>query len=359
MPAVTPDRIFQAALQQLEERFTTLAFPWSPLVEKIISGKQVEQKSAAETPYIEFRVLTDGPGETHQLISGGELYPTALKDVVTKGNIYGTRLIHVYEIPGADMAKAAHPQGCEELIEEYPELALAQFRAELAEQFALGNQNNGLLSLCGQNTYAPDGTPRTGLLEANPRATQAATVLGLAKENGGAGVNGWYHQYGNITSMANNGERVFQQVHGRASRALKDMTGKVDLMIADETSYYNYLMHRRGPVLETGTPEGMKGWEDDREGAKVLGGTMYIEPYMDPAAAEVLAWNGIIYGMKSKTWKLRTWKEGPTDKQAFFHMRPMQKAQNKDAWIQEILFHGQLFTYALPCQFLVTGGHNP
>ena len=116
MPAVTPDRIFQAALQKLEERFTTLAFPWSPLVEKIISGKQVEQKSAAETPYIEFRVLTDGPGETHQLISGGELYPTALKDVVTKGNIYGTRLIHVYEIPGADMAKAAHPQGCEELI---------------------------------------------------------------------------------------------------------------------------------------------------------------------------------------------------------------------------------------------------
>ena len=358
MPAVTPARIFQAALQKLEQRFTTIAFPWSPLVDKIISGKQVEQKAAGETPYIEFRVLTDGPGTTHQIISGGEIYPSGLKDVVQKGNIYGTRLVHIYEIPGADMAKAAHPEGCEELIKQYPELALSQLRAELAQQFALGDQNNGLLTLCGQNTYAPDGTNRTGLFENQPRATQNNTVLGLAKENGGAGVDGWYHQFGNITSMANDGERIFQQVHGRASRALKDMTGKVDLMLADETSYYNYIDVRRNAVLVLDKPTGMQSFEDDREGAKVLGGTMYVDPYMDPASTEVVTWNGIIYGLKSKTWKLRTWIEGPTNKQAFLHMRPLQKAQNKDAWIQEIIFHGQIFTYALPCQFLVTGGQN-
>ena len=360
MPSATPERIFATALQKLEDRFTRLAFPWSPVVAKILAGGQFDRESAGKTPFIEFRVLTGGPGETHKIIGGSESYASGLKDIVKKGNVYGTRLIHIYEIPGADMAKAHSPEGTEELIKQYPEMALAQIRHELATQFCLGTENNGLLTLNGQRTYATDGTARTGLFENNPRSAQTATVLGLAKEAAGAGaVPGWYHQHGAITSMAANGERVFQQTCGRASRALQDMTGSVDFMLADETSYYNFLDNRRGQVIVNDIPKGLDGFEDDRKGVKVLTGIMYVEDVMDPASADVLAWGGIIYCLKTSTLKMRFWNEGPSNAKGFLHMRDLQKAQNKDAWIQEIVTHMQLWSEALPCNGVIVGGQNP
>jgi hypothetical protein len=356
----TPLRIYTAALQKLEPRIGQLNMPWSPVIAKILAGGQFTKEDAGKTPFIEFRVMIGGPGETHQIISGNEHYATGLKDTLKKGNTYGTRLIHAFEIPCADMAKCHNPENTEDVIRAYPERATYQFRRELATQFCLGTENNGLVTLNGQRTYAPDGTALTGLFEDNPRLLQAATVLGLPKEGALANATpGWYHQQGRIASMAANGERIFQQVVGRASRAMEDQTSGVDFMLADETSYYNFLDNRRGQVVVNDVPKGLEGWSDDRKGVKVLGGVMYVEDVMDPASADVLAWGGIIYVLASSTWALRFWPEGPSDTRAFMHFREPQKIPNKDSYVQEIVSHLQAWCVALPCNGLITGGQTP
>jgi hypothetical protein len=354
----TPDRILQATLESLAPRFTTLAFPFSPLIDKILENKGVSHVDAEAAPYHTFRVLTQGPGRAHHLPSGGEIYASGLRKTPAKGSVYGTRIIYTYEIPGSDMAKGGSPKGAEKLVEQYPELAYADFRQILGKQLMMGDQGKGFLSLLPGTTYSPEGTPYNAVFQNAARAAQNQTVFGLAKEGATPGTTGWYHGYGAITSMVNNGERIFQQVHGEASTALAGMPGVVDLMFADATSYYNYLMHRRTAVFTTGKPEGMSGFEDGREGVDVLGGKMYKEPHIDAADAAIVALGGVIYGLKSKTWELRVWDEGQSGKKAFFHARPLQKMQNKDAWIQEIVFHGQLYSTALPCNFVVVGGQN-
>tara|TARA_R110000824_G_scaffold214750_4_gene400975 strand:- start:646 stop:1719 length:1074 start_codon:yes stop_codon:yes gene_type:complete len=354
--AISPE-VLNDALQELAPRYQNLFETWSPIMSKIVKNGNIE-RSRLKGPYKEFRVITGGPGDVTHIVDGGERLAATRADITAKGNTYASRLIYSFLVPDKDMAEATGPSDVEHLIKQYPEAALMDFHQRIAKQLVNGNGSGvgGFLTLNGDTTYSPQGTARTGAFEFN--ATQNDTVFGLAKEDAAGGVTGWKNGFGEISSMAADGISTMRREYFRASRKGK-MLGPVDMLLADETTFSNYVDLLDDRIIVEDMVKGEAGVDDIMQGVKFLKATMYIEDFLDPSVFSTgSAQNGVIYGLKSSTWHSYTLgSDAKMETSGDFAIRGPLRRPDMDAHQFEYVLYMGMFCDFLSANFAVTGGN--
>ena len=243
------------------------------------------------------------------------------------------------------------------LIKNFPEIAIAEFHEQIAGQLGSGGSSHvpGFVTLNGQQTFAPNGTARSGLFEFAAPAAQTSTVHGLVSEGGSGGVTGWYNQYEDVTSMASNGLYRLRRVFGKAQRVGKAY-GTVDLMLGDEASYLNYMEELSEPLrvakIEDKSPQNV------REGLKCLTADCYIDDAFDPSGGKYsgAAVDGVVYGMKTGAWHMRAMgHDSGMETKGNFESRGPIRVPDRDMWRYEIVFSAGIYTTMRRCNFAITG----
>ena len=349
--------VLNDALQELAPRYQNLFERWSPVLNKVVKNGNIE-RNRLRGPFKEFRVITGGPGDVTQIVDGGERLAATRADITAKGNSYASRLIYSFLVPDKDMAEASGPADVEHLIKQYPEAALMDFPQRIVKQIMNGNGSGvgGFLTFNGDSTYSPQGDSRTGAFQFS--TTQDDTVFGLAKEDNASGVTGWKNGYGEITSMASDGISTLRKEYFRASRKGK-MLGPVDILLADETSFSNYIDLLEDRIIVEDEVKGEAGVEDVTQGVKFLKATMFIEEFLDPSAfTTTAATNGVIYGLKSSTWHMYTLgQDDSMETKGDFSVRGPLRRPDMDAHQFEYVLNMGMYCDFLAANFAVTGGN--
>ena len=109
-----------------------------PLLAYILKGSKIE-KSTLKGPYREFTVVTGGPGQGTGLPTGSETLASTRRNVGLRGREYAYRYIYHFAIPGKDLAEASGEQDYARLIDNYPNLAIADAKEIYARQTMRGS----------------------------------------------------------------------------------------------------------------------------------------------------------------------------------------------------------------------------
>ena len=131
-------------------------------------------RSVLKGPFREFVVVTGGPGQVTQIVSGSEVVAGGRNQRAVRGDTFAPRLIYAFDVPGKDLAEANGELDLARIIQHYPELALSDFHERIAAQTSSGTGAGvgGFLTLNGNTTYSPNGTARPGVIEfAAPECT--------------------------------------------------------------------------------------------------------------------------------------------------------------------------------------------
>tara|TARA_Y100000401_G_scaffold27519_1_gene19763 strand:+ start:703 stop:1779 length:1077 start_codon:yes stop_codon:yes gene_type:complete len=357
--AISPE-VLNDALQDLAPTYSNLFERFSPVLQKIVDKGNIE-RNRVRGPFKEFRVVTDGPGDVTQIVDGGEVLASTRKDITAKGSTYGARMIYSFLVPDKDMAEATGPADVEHIIKQYPEAGLMDFHQRIAKQLMNGNGTNvgGFLTFNGDTTYASqDGTNRAGAFEFQTEASQTDQVFGLTKNT----VSGWFNGYRDISSMASDGISKLRQAYFGASRRGK-MSGPVDLLLADELSYTNYIDLLDDRIIVEDAVKGEGGAEDLKQGIKFLAATMFLEEFLEPTDTAVFgaaAQDGVIYGLKTSTWHAYTLgSDAKMETTGDFAIRGPLRRPDMDAHQFEYVLYMGMYCDMLSANFAVTGGRIP
>ena len=238
------------------------------------------------------------------------------------------------------------------------------FHQRISKQLMNGNGTNvgGFLTFNGQTTYSPQGTGRTGVFEFDAEASQNDEVFGLTKAAGVGGTSGWFNGYRDISSMASDGISKLRQAYFGASRRGK-MSGPVDLLLADEVSYTNYIDLLDDRIIVEDSVKGEAGADDLKQGIKFLAATMFLEEFLDPTDAAVFsgaALDGVIYGLKTSTWHMYTLgSDAKMETAGDFAIRGPLRRPDMDAHQFEYVLYMGMYCDMLSANFAVTGGRIP
>lgn len=352
--------VLATALQELMPAYSELFTSWHPLNERILKKGNMDRQ-VLTGPYREFTVVTDGPGQVTQILTGSEVIQGGRKQTGVRGNTYAPRLIYAFDVPGKDLAEANGEQDLARILKNYPELALSDFHERLAAQVGTGNGAGvgGFPTLNGDATYNPNGTARAGILEAAPVSAQTNVVHGLSK----ATTPGWANQYEHISSFAVNGRSQLRKAFFTASRQGAKTTGDVDLMLSDEQSYLNYLDDLDDQVqvaaIKNDTAPG-----NVRQGVKFLTADWFLDDAIDISQTAYFtsanAQKGIIYGLKTSTWHTYTLgHDASKETKGDFAVRGPFRLPEQDLLRYEIVLYMGMHCDQLRSNFVVTGGATP
>ena len=356
---ISPD-VLASALQELMPKYSETFTQWHPVLDRVVLKGNIS-RATLKGPYREFTVVTDGPGSVTQIVGGSEVITGGRRQNAVRGNTYAPRLIYSFDVPGKDLAEANGEQDLARILQNYPEEGLNDFYERIADQTMNGNgsQVGGFPTFNGDTTFAPSGTARTGFFEFAAPAAQNDTVHGLQKQGGGAGVAGWYNQYGLCTAFATNGRRRMREVYFAAGRQGRSM-GPVDLVLADEASYLNYLddldEHVRTTAVKNDHVPG-----NIRQGIKFLEADMFLEDSLDPAVFDGGAGrNGVMYFLKTASWYAYTLgHDSGKETKGDFASRGPFRLPEQDMWRYEIVLYMGLHTNQMRCNGVVEGTSIP
>lgn len=272
--------VLALVLQDLDDKIHNL---WT---ENNITFKHVWEAATPvklEGTKYEFPVSTGGPGAGVAVRTGSELITSTKKDTHTKGNEEITRFLYHFTIPIKTMEEANSGAAGREMLKNYPLAAVQDINREINKQLVRGAYSagtgrsdmdlSGFNTLNGFQTYRPGSEARRGFfLQAEPDA-QTQTVGGLPSQ--GAASNptpGWFNQYGAITSMQNNGLRVFRDILQSCNR---------------QSDYGN-----TGPTLGLQDPESYNTMLDTLEGA--VRTPMIAGDFVDDGAIDYIPFNKVL-----------------------------------------------------------------
>tara|TARA_R110000824_G_scaffold66842_3_gene173249 strand:- start:42 stop:1118 length:1077 start_codon:yes stop_codon:yes gene_type:complete len=348
--------VLNFATQKLIPKWTEQFYQHHPVLDKIILKGNIE-RSRHGGPYIEFPVVTNGPGAVTRIETGSEVYSSTRRTIGARGRVYAPRMVYSFVIPGKDLAEATGETAIARLIKVYPEAALMEFHEYIVGQFVNGNgsTNNvqGFLTLNGDTTYNTTGSAEAGVLDFAAKASQTDTVFNLAKE-GTAGTNGWYNQYQNVSSFATNGRSQMRRVYWDASLQGKQ-GGPVDVMLGDIVSFNNYYDDLDDQIRYQVKHDGEKG-KAVRQGLMFQEAEFYVEPELDYSLSTFSSRTGVIYFLKSDTWHLYTMGEDSgMETRGDFAFRGPVKVPGQDAWEWEIVLSMQMYCDRLNANGCVDG----
>tara|TARA_R100001082_G_scaffold104280_1_gene75504 strand:+ start:1481 stop:2563 length:1083 start_codon:yes stop_codon:yes gene_type:complete len=353
--------VLNFAQNKLIPEWTEQFYQHHPVLDKIILKGNIERNTQGG-PYLEFPVVTNGPGQVTRIDTGSEIYSSTRRTVGARGQIYCPRMIYSYIIPGKDLAEASGETAIARLIKVYPEAALMEFHEQIVKQLVTGagssDNVDGFLTLNGDTTFNPQGSSVNGILDFAAASAQNETVLGLAKEGATSGATtGWFNQYQQVSSFATNGRKQMRRVYWDASLQGKS-GGPCDLMIGDIASFNNYYDDLDDQVRYQARFDGEKG-RGVRQGLMFQEAEFYVEPELDTSASTFTSRNGVIYFLKSDSWHIYTQGEDSgMETRGDFAMRGPTKVPGQDAWEWEIVLSMQMYCDRLNANGVVDGTAN-
>jgi hypothetical protein len=357
--AISPD-VVATALQDLAPGYSELFTLWHPLLERTVKKGNIDRGSL-KGPYREFVVVTDGPGQVTQVLTGSELIAGGRRQNASRGDAYAPRLIYAFDVPGKDLAEANGENDLAKIIKHYPELALSDFHERIATQLAMGSGSGvgGFVTMNGDAQYNPQGTLRQGVFQFESPAlqvTSAQTVFGLSQGT----VSGWTNQYADITSFASNGRQRMQEVYYLASSEGAKTMGPVDLLLGDQTSYLNYIDDLDQQV-RTIKVDGDKAPPMIRKGVAFLEADFFMERAIAPASfSTTTAQDGVIYFIHSASWHVFTLgHDASKETKGDFAIRGPFRIPEQDMWRYEYVLNMGMYCDQLRCNGAVTGANTP
>ena len=359
--AISAD-VLQSALQELMPSYSELFVKWHPVLERVLLKGNID-KNVLTGPYREFAVVSDGPGDVTQILTGSEIVNGGRNQNASRGNTYAPRMIYAFDVPGKDLAEANGEQDLARIIQHYPELALSDFHERIAKQIVQGNGNNvgGFFSMNGAQTYNPQGTARTGAFEYIAPASQTATVFNIAKST----ATGWYNQFEEISAGYGNGRAQMRKCYYACSRQQKTL-GPVDLILGDEGSYLAYLddLDSQVQIVTDKTTSGDRAPNNIRQGVKFLDADFYLEDAIDDLAGQFgsdghsnHATGGVMYMLNTSTWFAYTLgSDANKESKGDFSVRGPFRIPEQDLFRYEIVLNMGMHTNQLRANGVVTGG---
>ena len=369
--------VLNFATQKLIPKWTEQFYQFHPVLDKIVLRGNVE-KAHTGAPYIEFPIVTNGPGAVTRIETGSEVYSSTRRTIGQRGRVHCPRMIYSYIIPGKDMAEASGETAIARLLKVYPEAAIMEFHEMIVSQFVNGNGSTdnvqGFVTLNGDTTYdTGSGLTEDGVFEYNKTTSQSDTVFNIVKEGGASGATGWYNQYRTLDGGdfdANGlGRRMMREVYWSASMEGK-AGGPVDVMLGDIISYNNYYDDLDDQVRFATSFQGEKG-RPVRQGLLFQESEFYVEPALDTSLSvfattdagtgSEIAYGpgggrGLIYFLKTDTWHMYTQGENSNmETKGDFAVRGPTKVPGQDAWEWEIVLGMQLYCDRLNANGVVTG----
>jgi hypothetical protein len=351
--------VLQSALQELMPSYSELFVKWHPVLERVLLKGNID-KNVLTGPYREFAVVTDGPGDVTQILTGSEIVNGGRNQNAARGNTYAPRMIYAFDVPGKDLAEANGEMDLARIIQHYPELALSDFHERIAKQIVQGDGSNvgGFMTFNGDLTYNPQGTARQGVFEYAAPAAQSDTVFGIAKSS----ATGWYNQYEDITSFATNGRAFMRKCYYACSRQQKTL-GPVDLILGDEGSYLNYVddLDTQVQIVTDKTTAGDRAPNNIRQGIKFLDADFFLEDSLDTLDATnfstAAARDGVMYFLNTSTWHAYTLgSDANKESKGDFSVRGPFRIPEQDLFRYEIVLNMGMHTNQLRANGVVTGG---
>jgi len=349
--------VLNFATQKLIPKWTEQFYQHHPVLEKVILKGNIERTTHGG-PYIEFPIVTNGPGAVTRIENGSEVYSSTRRTIGARGQVYCPRMIYSFIIPGKDLAEAAGETAIARLIKVYPEAALMEFHEYIVQQFVNGNgsTNNvhGFLTLNGDTTFNASGTAEAGILDFAAPGSQTDTVLNLSKST----TTGWQNQYQLVSSFATDGRSQMRRVYWDASLQGKQ-GGPVDVMLGDIVSFNNYYDDLDDQVRYQVKFDGEKG-RGVRQGLMFQEAEFYVEPDLDYTASTFTARTGVVYFLKADTWHLyNQGEDSGMETKGDFAFRGPVKVPGQDAWEWEIVLAMQMYCDRLNANGCVDGTANP
>ncbi len=348
----------EAAQAFLSPKLDVTFWRFSPILEKIFDGNGIAREKM-QGPRKDFRLLTNGPGGTTILTYGSELLDNVSRDQVILGNVGASRYMYHWIVYGKELAEINSDTDVENLIEQKPVTAYMDFAQDHVKQLLLGTGSAGIrgfLTFNGSTTYSSFDGSRTGVFSFAAPASQTSTVFGVTKRGGTGGLVDWYNQYGNISAMGDDGEAVLRETYYDCG-AFHRKYAEPDLLIADKTSFYNYIRVRddRVYLVDERKPETKDG--SAKPGIPFLNGRLMFDTLMNVDDATLIAQNGIVYILNTKSWQIYTMgNDADMEGGGWFEKRKPFRIPHLDAWRFEIVMHAGMYTEALACNGVVTGG---
>lgn len=251
--------VLKSCLPDLVEGFQDNFTKWHPLTSYIKESGGFA-KRPLKGPWVEFNVITGGPGRVDPVFTGGEAFSSSLNTMLQKGTEYPHRFVYHFAIPKKMIDELDTPNDYADLIKALPEQAVGDLMEGVNEQivrasFSAGSNTNdngtrGLTTLNGSQLYYPQdsGTGRQGIFQFATPDNQTATVHGLPMQGAVGGTRGWFHQYGVVSSFVDDGRPTLETVRDAANRQGAKANTKVNLLLSDPGSRQQYINSLDGQV---------------------------------------------------------------------------------------------------------------
>ena len=361
--AISPD-VLASCLVDLMPSYSELFTTWHPILERVVLKGNMD-RSVLKGPFREFVVVTGGPGQVTQIVSGSEVVAGGRNQRAVRGDTFAPRLIYAFDVPGKDLAEANGELDLARIIQHYPELALSDFHERIAAQTSSGTGAGvgGFLTLNGNTTYSPNGTARPGVIEFAAPAAQVNTVFNLAKP----ATVGWVNQFADVPPAgfaASNGRNLMREVYYTCSRQMKTL-GPLDLMLGDQASYLNYIdsLDTQVRITSDTTAAGDRAPHNVRRGIKFMDADFYLEDSIDITDAVYAgspAADGVIYYLNTSTWFSYTLgHDASRETKGDFSVRGPFRIPEQDLFRYEIVLNMGLNTNQLRANGAVCGAAIP
>lgn len=297
-----------AVISALEDLATenTKTFDLShPFFDRIIDGGNLEK---IEGNYQTFVVTPDGPGTGQVLRRGDELLVGGFRENSQKGSEFLGQAAYSFDVADKEIRRLGGKMDLVKLLAEKPELAIMDFKEQLARWFLQGtNGYDVFVTLNGEQTYDPEGLgSRFGVFEAAAKNSQSQLTHGIAKNT----VKNWHHQYGHIGSFRSEGTQVMRSVFYAAMQQGASLSGSgITDIYCDQETFENYIKFMDDRVIANDKPQPDRTPKNPRTGVKFLetGATIYPEPYIDLSEMTGSATSeGVAYFLDPSTWRFFT-----------------------------------------------------
>lgn len=362
--------VLKSTLPELVPGFIDNFTSWHPLT-KYIKDSGKFNKRKLKGPWVEFNVLTGGPGQAEGVYSGGEHFSPTINDMLAKGTEYPHRFVYHYAIPKKMIDELDTENDYVDLIEALPEQAVGDLMEGTNEQIVRGsfsagtnsnpNGSKGLTTLNGSQSYYPQDsvTGRTGIFQFAAPSAQTATVHGLKMQGASGGVRGWYHQYGVISDFQTDGRPTLESVRDKANRQGAKANTSINLILSDPGSRQQYVNSLDAQVrLAMVDNKGERVPDGIRDAIKFGNADWFSDDAIDitdtTAFSNADAQDGVAYMLNTAYWELFTIGNG----KRMFEFEDLMPNPFGDSVIAHMVNYWNIFCSNLRAQACVTGGNR-
>ena len=345
-------------LEDLQKEYTKTFTLFHPAMSEVIEKQQLRK---ANGPEITFIITPDGPGTITPILNGDELIPSTSRENSVKGRATSGTAVYQYTISEEDIKLLTGKSDVVQLLKDYPQRAMVEFRQNLARQFVMGDVADMITmpTINGERTYQPrQGYPtQPGILQHVPKMAQNAVVHNVQLNS----IPNWHNQYREISSFRTDGTKQFRRLLRECAQQGDHESG-IDIVLMDNETFDHYVDFNDDRLIFINEPGTDKNKQSAvRQGTQFMaGGTKFVaDPFIRIDQMTGNGTAGVAYGLNLDAWHFFTHAGNlPSVKldEGWFELRPPQQLQQQLAYqFISVLTFGA-YCNDLRTQFTATGG---